>query len=68
MVLAIALLAVIHPGLGLKGPDSEFPKLTRKEKKAIKAAKKAEKKAEKQRIRDDEVALKTPWEHEMGAV
>lgn len=32
-----------HPGRTLVGPDSEFPKLSRKEKKAIKKAKKAEK-------------------------
>lgn len=45
MTLAIFILAVIHPGLALKGPESEFP--SRKERKAekqkIKAAKKAEK-------------------------
>jgi hypothetical protein len=60
MVLAIALLAIIHPGLGLKGPGSEFPKLTRKEKKAMKAAK-------KQGLTEDGILLKT-WEHEMRAV
>lgn len=48
MCLAIFLLAVVHPGTVLKGPESEFP--SRKERKAEKKAKKAEKnslKAEK---------------------
>ncbi|KAJ4360552.1 uncharacterized protein N0V89_001117 [Didymosphaeria variabile] len=45
MTLAILILAVIHPGLALKGPESEFPsrKERKAEKKIIKAAKKAEK-------------------------
>ncbi|KAK7182642.1 hypothetical protein DPSP01_011469 [Paraphaeosphaeria sporulosa] len=43
MSLAILILAVIHPGLALKGPESEFPsrKERKAEKKQIKAAKKA---------------------------
>ncbi|KAJ4295259.1 hypothetical protein N0V90_007270 [Kalmusia sp. IMI 367209] len=45
MTLAILILAVIHPGLALKGPESEFP--SRKERKAEKKKVKAEKKAEK---------------------
>jgi hypothetical protein len=45
MVLAAFILAVIHPGMVLKGPESEFP--SRKERKAEKKAKKAAKKAEK---------------------
>jgi hypothetical protein len=40
MFLALALLSVTHPGMVLVGPDSEFPKLTRAEKKAAKAARK----------------------------
>ncbi|KAL1598963.1 hypothetical protein SLS60_008108 [Paraconiothyrium brasiliense] len=45
MTLAILILAVIHPGLALKGAESEFPsrKERKTEKKKIKAAKKAEK-------------------------
>jgi len=32
-----------HPGRILVGPDSEFPKVSRRERKAVKRAKKAEK-------------------------
>ena len=46
MTLAILVLAVVHPGLALKGPESEFP--SRKERKAEKKRVKAEKKAAKQ--------------------
>jgi hypothetical protein len=46
MTLAIIILAVVHPGLALKGPESEFP--SRKEKKAEKKRVKAEKKAAKE--------------------
>jgi hypothetical protein len=42
MVLAILILAVIHPGLVLRGEGSEFP--SRKERKAEKKERKAEKK------------------------
>ncbi|KAJ4371381.1 hypothetical protein N0V83_004598 [Neocucurbitaria cava] len=42
MALAITLLAILHPGVVLKGPESEFP--SRKEKKAEKKARKEEKK------------------------
>lgn len=45
MTLAICILAVIHPGLALKGPESEFP--SRKERKAEKQKIKAIKKAKK---------------------
>ncbi|KAF1845121.1 uncharacterized protein K460DRAFT_336979 [Cucurbitaria berberidis CBS 394.84] len=43
MLLAILLLAVVHPGMILKGPESEFP--SRKVKKAEKKARKEEKKS-----------------------
>ncbi|KAH7135951.1 RTA1 like protein-domain-containing protein [Dendryphion nanum] len=42
MIIAILILAVIHPGLALKGPESVFP--SRRERKLEKKAKKAEKK------------------------
>jgi hypothetical protein len=48
MMLAILALAVVHPGRVLSGPESEFPHLSRKEKKAVKQAKKDEKKASKE--------------------
>lgn len=47
MMVAILILAVIHPGRYLVGPESEFPKKSRKERKAEKKAKKAEKQAAK---------------------
>jgi len=43
MMVCLLLLAIIHPGRSLQGPDSEFPKKSRKEKKAEKQAKKDEK-------------------------
>ncbi|TVY67364.1 Protein RTM1 [Lachnellula suecica] len=47
MLFAVTVLCFIHPGHVLIGPESEFPKVTRKQKKAAKAAKKAEKQARK---------------------
>ena len=41
MVTAITILTAIHPGIALKGPQSEFP--SRKQKRAEKKAKKAKK-------------------------
>ena len=43
MMVCLLLLAIVHPGRSLQGPDSEFPKKSRKEKKAAKQAKKDEK-------------------------
>lgn len=55
MFFAILLLNIFHPGRVLVGPESEFPKLSRKQKKALKEEKKKEekarKKAEKERRR-----------------
>lgn len=48
MLLALALLNIVHPGFVLRGPDSEFPKITRAEKKAVKAQKKEDKKRRKE--------------------
>jgi hypothetical protein len=45
MMIALLLLAIIHPGIVLKGPGSELP--SRKERKAEKKARKAEKKSRK---------------------
>lgn len=47
MMVAILLIAIFHPGRYLVGPNSEFIKVSRKEKKAIKMQKREEKKAEK---------------------
>ena len=43
MMVALLVLAIFHPGRYLQGPGSEFPHLTRAEKKAAKRAKKEEK-------------------------
>jgi len=48
MLLAALLLNIVHPGLVLKGPESEFPHLSRKEKKMLKQEKKAAKQQRKQ--------------------
>lgn len=48
MILAALLLNIVHPGLVLKGPESEFPRLSRKEKRALKQAKKAAKEQRKE--------------------
>ncbi|KAF2839778.1 hypothetical protein M501DRAFT_1050376 [Patellaria atrata CBS 101060] len=43
MSICVLVLTLMHPGLVLRGPDSEFPKLTRAQKKALKAENKAAK-------------------------
>ncbi|KAJ4327823.1 hypothetical protein N0V84_001785 [Fusarium piperis] len=47
ILFALVLLNVMHPGFVLRGPDSEFPRLSRKEKKALKQQKKREKEQKK---------------------
>jgi hypothetical protein len=47
MLLAAVILNIVHPGLVLKGPESDFPRQTRKEKKAAKKEKKEAKQQEK---------------------
>ncbi|KAJ4270134.1 hypothetical protein NW762_001807 [Fusarium torreyae] len=48
ILIALVLLNVMHPGFVLRGPNSEFPKLSRKEKKALKEQKKQDKKRAKE--------------------
>ncbi|KAK4150434.1 RTA1 like protein-domain-containing protein [Chaetomidium leptoderma] len=48
MMLALLVLAVFHPGRYLVGPESEFTRLSRKEKKALKLEKKAARSEEKE--------------------
>lgn len=43
MALALYIMSLVHPARTLVGPDSEFPKLTRAEKKLAKQMKKDEK-------------------------
>jgi hypothetical protein len=50
MVTAITILTVIHPGMVLKGPESEFP--SRKERKLVNKQRKADKKALKAKSSD----------------
>ncbi|GKT45369.1 putative lipoate-protein ligase A [Colletotrichum spaethianum] len=47
MVLALVLLNAMHPGIVLRGENSEFPRLSRKEKKQMKLERKAAKKESK---------------------
>ncbi|KAF4990690.1 hypothetical protein FDECE_14272 [Fusarium decemcellulare] len=47
ILFALVLLNVMHPGFVLRGPGSEFPKLSRQEKKALKQQKKREKEQKK---------------------
>jgi RTA1 like protein len=47
MMVAILALAVVHPGRTLMGPESEFPRISRKERKALKKDKKAAKKEQR---------------------
>ena len=48
MAVAVALLNVVHPGTVLRGEGSEFPRLTRGEKKALKREKKEAKRTAKE--------------------
>lgn len=55
MLLAAILLNAVHPGWVLRGPDSDFPRLTRAEKKA----KKQEKKEAKKQAKEEKKMLKS---------
>ncbi|AEO55730.1 hypothetical protein MYCTH_2299854 [Thermothelomyces thermophilus ATCC 42464] len=56
MMAALLILAVLHPGRYLRGPESEFVRLSRKEKKARKREKKEARKAEKEARKADREA------------
>ncbi|KAM0297977.1 hypothetical protein ACHAPM_009259 [Fusarium culmorum] len=47
ILIALVLLNIMHPGFVLRGPESEFPKSSRKGKKALKEQKKQAKKDRK---------------------
>lgn len=51
MSMLVYLVNVIHPGTILVGPEAEFPRKTREQKKEEKQAKKAAKKEEKENKR-----------------
>jgi hypothetical protein len=55
MLLALVLLNVVHPGTVLRGPESDFPRLSRKEKKAIRREKKEQKMLARQRKKGEDV-------------
>ncbi|KAF3931086.1 hypothetical protein ABW20_dc0106617 [Dactylellina cionopaga] len=63
MSIACITWNVFHPGRFLVGPESEFPRLTRKEKKALKAEKKREKE-EKKREKEEDRARDKLWKKE----
>lgn len=48
MLISLLLLNAVHPGTVLRGPDSEFIRLTRKEKKALRQRKKDVKREKKE--------------------
>jgi Sec-independent protein translocase protein TatA len=67
MILAALLLNIVHPGVVLKGPESEFPRLSRKEKRALKQSKKAAKQQRKQDKRLAKQQRKQEKEHSKRA-
>ncbi|KAK4998615.1 hypothetical protein LTR66_002183 [Elasticomyces elasticus] len=61
MMLAILVLVVWHPDRTLVGPDSEFLRLSRAEKKAIKLGKREMKAREKEKKRSLKTAKSGDW-------
>ncbi|TQW00796.1 hypothetical protein V2A60_001837 [Cordyceps javanica] len=61
MALALWLLNLMHPGLVLRGPDGEFPRVTRREKKALKHRAKEEKKRRKEAKRLEKIGGKVVY-------
>lgn len=57
MMVASLILVIYHPGRYLVGPDSEFPRLSRKEKKAAKREKKEAKKRAKEQKQEEGQSL-----------
>ena len=57
MLVALVLLNAMHPGFVLRGPESEFPHLSRAEKKEDKRRRKEEKKRGKSGRPSSEYAL-----------
>ncbi|MBE3045251.1 RTA1 domain-containing protein [Candidatus Bathyarchaeota archaeon] len=63
--IGLVLLNIVHPGRVLRGADSEFPTVSRAEKKELKRQKKDAKKVEKQAKRDAKIQRK--MERKMGS-
>lgn len=57
-MVAILALAIIHPGRTLIGPESEFLRISRKERKALKKEKKAAKLEEKAAKKEQRQTIK----------
>ena len=64
MLVACVMLNIVHPGTVLQGPDSEFLRMSRKEKKATKAEKKEAKRLAKEEKR---VCRKSPGYRQFDA-
>lgn len=62
MVLAIGIMNVIHPGRTLVGPEAEFPKITRMEKKEAKRRKREERNARKEAKKGNKMGVLKTWE------
>jgi hypothetical protein len=58
MFLALLVMNVVHPGRVLVGPESEFPRLTKAQKKVQKEARRAEERA----LKEARKAGKGGWE------
>lgn len=65
MLLGFLLLNAVHPGWVLRGPESEFPRMSRKEKKLLKYEKKAIKEAEKQAKKEAKEAKRAAKQNSM---
>ncbi|KIH94054.1 RTA1 domain protein [Sporothrix brasiliensis 5110] len=63
MALCLVLLALMHPGRLLRGPNADLPRISRKERKAAKAAKKAARKDEKAQRKAEKQQLGTGKGH-----
>lgn len=69
MFLALLVFHIYHPGKVLVGPDSEYPKLTKEEKKAAKEEKRAAKerrREEKRRIKEEKRMGRGGFDMEKG--
>jgi hypothetical protein len=68
MFIACVLLNIVHPGKVLQGEGSEFPRLTRAEKKAAKAAKKEAKRLAKEESKALRGGKNTQRQYELSNV
>lgn len=64
VLLGLILLNIIHPGLVLRGPESEFPRVSRADKKKAKAEKKVAKRERK--VAKKEAKMQRKMERKVG--